>query len=53
MADIDIQLEGQRFNAPAWATESTLSDMKDAIDSLVGATDQQKKMMKKTQRKYC
>ena len=47
MADIDIQLEGQRFNAPAWATESTLSDMKDAIDSLVGATDQQKKMMKK------
>ena len=47
MADIDIQLDGQRFNAPAWATESTLSDMKDAIESLVGATDDQKKAMKK------
>jgi len=47
MADIDIQLDGQRFNAPAWATESTLSDMKDAIDNLVGATDKQKEMMKK------
>lgn len=47
MADIEIQLEGQRFTAPAWATESTLSDMKDAIENLVGATDQQKKMMKK------
>lgn len=47
MADIEIQLEGQRFTAPAWATESTLSDMKDAIDNLVGATDKQKEMMKK------
>ena len=47
MADIEIQLEGQRFVAPAWATESTLSDMKDAIDNLVGATDKQKEMMKK------
>ncbi|MDA8897755.1 hypothetical protein N9I83_01850 [bacterium] len=47
MADIDIQLEGQRFSAPAWATESTLSDMKDAIENLVGATDKQKDMMKK------
>ena len=47
MADIDIQLDGQRFSAPAWATESTLSDMKDAIDNLVNATDKQKSMMKK------